>query len=608
MTTSVISHTEIDPNNNPVPSYPVNVRLTTAAGQTGGFRLSDGTGISSVYPLTASTAGAWSVALERSTGITPGGSFYVAEMQIGSTAGGTREVPFVVGTSNQTLYQALLSAIPSYVPPTSVPPSILTGNNIFTGINNFRGNAFFGSGLPWYDVREEQFGAVGNGVADDTAAINAAIAAAQANTNGGLVYFPIGIYLVTGITIDGGSPVYLLGAGGSGQVYSSGAHIRTPTVIKSVTNAPIVNFTDSNKVALENEFSSISNIGILGSTTAGTSQQGLVVDNRGIYASNIQIGQCGSHGLYVIDSVAGKLENVTVDSCAGDGARFDGNAGTGLSPSVTSTTVVNLVAQLNASNGVTVQAASGLTFEGGVFTLNTGAGVVFDTAGGKSALYNMGFGVWIEGNGVSFQVNANGCRYNDFNFSRVDSPPVFLNASERLNEFTYSDQSLIGGAQRRVHQIGAMRSSRGISSTDIDVTVLRNYDDSADGNYRTGSFISTYALNPAATAGTPSIAVPQGVDAFCAPNNRGMTWRNASSTGNIAGVSVSTDDNLVLGVGLASGKGIDIYGALSVKPTAIVFSTAGTAGSAILPSTSLLGFIDVVLPHSTHGRIPVFST
>lgn len=46
---------------------------------------------------------------------------------------------------------------------------------------------------PWADVKA--YGAVGNGIADDTAAINAAITAVSAN--GGKVFFPVGTYLIT---------------------------------------------------------------------------------------------------------------------------------------------------------------------------------------------------------------------------------------------------------------------------------------------------------------------------------------------------------------------------------------------------------------------------
>ena len=51
--------------------------------------------------------------------------------------------------------------------------------------------------MPW-NVKD--FGAAGNGVSDDTVAINAAISVA-ASQNGGVVFFPVGTY-VTSSTIN----------------------------------------------------------------------------------------------------------------------------------------------------------------------------------------------------------------------------------------------------------------------------------------------------------------------------------------------------------------------------------------------------------------------
>src|SRR3989344_4410141 len=54
-------------------------------------------------------------------------------------------------------------------------------------------------------VNVKDFGAIGNGVSDDTASITAAIAAVTANEQGGKVYLPVGIYLVTGIIVQIGT-------------------------------------------------------------------------------------------------------------------------------------------------------------------------------------------------------------------------------------------------------------------------------------------------------------------------------------------------------------------------------------------------------------------
>jgi hypothetical protein len=63
----------------------------------------------------------------------------------------------------------------------------------------------------FYDVKN--YGALGNGSADDTSAIKAAIAAAQANTYGGVVYFPIGQYVVSAPLVITKSDVLILGQG-----------------------------------------------------------------------------------------------------------------------------------------------------------------------------------------------------------------------------------------------------------------------------------------------------------------------------------------------------------------------------------------------------------
>lgn len=68
----------------------------------------------------------------------------------------------------------------------------------------------------WFNVMD--YGAVGDGVVDDTAAIQSAIAAMVA-AGGGIVYLPIGTYLVTALTITKGS---LVGEGLATVIRSSG--------------------------------------------------------------------------------------------------------------------------------------------------------------------------------------------------------------------------------------------------------------------------------------------------------------------------------------------------------------------------------------------------
>ena len=71
--------------------------------------------------------------------------------------------------------------------------------------------ALEGSTLPVFVVTSPVFGAIGNGIANDTAAIQAAVSAATA-AGGGIVYFPPGTYSIAS-TITRGSNVTLMGAG-----------------------------------------------------------------------------------------------------------------------------------------------------------------------------------------------------------------------------------------------------------------------------------------------------------------------------------------------------------------------------------------------------------
>jgi hypothetical protein len=81
-----------------------------------------------------------------------------------------------------------------------------------------------------YDVTD--YGAQGNGTADDTAAIKAAIAAAQANAYGGVVYLPIGQYVVSSPLVVTGSDILILGNGPLATMGGAGYNDGNCTTIK----------------------------------------------------------------------------------------------------------------------------------------------------------------------------------------------------------------------------------------------------------------------------------------------------------------------------------------------------------------------------------------
>jgi hypothetical protein len=86
----------------------------------------------------------------------------------------------------------------------------------------FFSNLYVRGGKPWYDVRT--YGALGNGVANDTAALQSALDTCRL-AGGGVVYLPPGVYLVQ-MPVAGG---YALGVGTNTVVIGAG---RDATIIR----------------------------------------------------------------------------------------------------------------------------------------------------------------------------------------------------------------------------------------------------------------------------------------------------------------------------------------------------------------------------------------
>lgn len=185
-------------------------------------------------------------------------------------------------------------------------------------------DAYFGSGRPWADVRA--WGAVGDGVTNDTTAIQNAInALAALGTAGGILWVPPGAYYVPG-----------------GLTTSSSASIR---IMGASTNASYftVAGTDVTVLSLNGPYSSLENISIYGKGygpdlgTFGASGPALDVGVGGsIKISNVRVRggnrpvrfngtieprvyDCDfAQGyadacLYAVNSVAAKLHNCSFD-------------------------------------------------------------------------------------------------------------------------------------------------------------------------------------------------------------------------------------------------------------------------------------------------------
>jgi len=93
---------------------------------------------------------------------------------------------------------------------------------VLNRVNTFQADNFFKSGRPWVDVFA--YGAKGDGVADDTAAIQAAM---DSRTAGGTVMFPAGTYKITAPISIRVNDLHIVGAGRS-SILSAGSASASP--------------------------------------------------------------------------------------------------------------------------------------------------------------------------------------------------------------------------------------------------------------------------------------------------------------------------------------------------------------------------------------------
>jgi hypothetical protein len=143
------------------------------------------------------------------------------------------------------------------------------------------------------NVKAAPYNAVGDGLADDTAAIQAAIDAVEA-AGGGVVFFPAGTYIITAsLTIDASS-VHLVGAGrGVSKIHCSTAGVDLIRLDTALTNAlSFLRFADLTIRSLAGAGNVILTVGSVGQSKF--ERLNLIQNNDGasIYR------QTGSAGMY----------------------------------------------------------------------------------------------------------------------------------------------------------------------------------------------------------------------------------------------------------------------------------------------------------------------
>lgn len=212
-----------------------------------------------------------------------------------------------------------------------------------------------------YSVKESTFGAKGDGVTNDSTAINAALTAAS--TTGGLVFLPPGTYLATNLAVD--SNVWLCGAG------VDATKIKLP----NSGNAPVIISKDFATHTGTNDTNSpvnfkISDLSIDGNKANNTSGYGIRIHGANFAISRVRIGYCKTDGITsewsnsagppnttgMTHSMEARLLDVEVHHCDGNGITWNGPHDTMAS---------QVICWENATYGVRIQAKGvGTAFHG----------------------------------------------------------------------------------------------------------------------------------------------------------------------------------------------------------------------------------------------------
>lgn len=184
----------------------------------------------------------------------------------------------------------------------------------------------------------QDFNAAGNGVTDDTAAVQAALTAAQ--TSGGTLLFPAGTYLISSALTCTGT-VNLEGLGPGVSVIHQSNTAANAITYNSAAN--LVGLTISG-LSFTGP-SSGSGIGIFLEANSGASSV------SGPVISNVAVSGFGSHGISVVNSVSGVYGAIVGSSLGGNVLALTGGA-------TASNTVLSVTGGTVASTGTLFTSAT----------------------------------------------------------------------------------------------------------------------------------------------------------------------------------------------------------------------------------------------------------
>lgn len=216
----------------------------------------------------------------------------------------------------------------------------------------------------WVSVKD--FGAVGDGVTDDTAAINAALGSGARN-----IYFPVGFYKHTGLTIS--SAQRLVGANNSEGVGS--------VLVCSAAGVDNITIPAAGNVVIENLCIRGNNPG----GTPSTNGSGIVINTQATPTlRNVFIFNNGGYGIKIV----GDASRLNVDTCRIQSNTLGGVWGKGVGTAqINAITIKNSSISFNGPFGVDVWGSS-VTIENNIIESHVvGVKVSYVGTASVSAIY-----------------------------------------------------------------------------------------------------------------------------------------------------------------------------------------------------------------------------